>query len=129
MATFTTIPDTDLDGSSPATEDVFLALRNNPVAIAEGDASAPRIEIKALNTGSLSVDGSVTILAVSSYLLPAGIYLIVGVTQVVLEVFVSGAWRSSASTEISGIVVADGSTVRLYNPGGSARTMYWRKTA
>ena len=27
MATFTTIPDTDLDGNSPATEDVFLALK------------------------------------------------------------------------------------------------------
>jgi hypothetical protein len=47
MATFTTIPDTDLDADSPITENLMLALRDNPLAIASGDAAAPKIQDEA----------------------------------------------------------------------------------
>jgi hypothetical protein len=48
MATFTTIPDTDLDADSPITENLMLALRDNPLAIAQGDVSAPKIALSSL---------------------------------------------------------------------------------
>lgn len=44
MATFTSIPDTDLDANSPLTENLMLALRDNPLAIQQGDATAPKIQ-------------------------------------------------------------------------------------
>lgn len=50
MATFTTIPDANLDPDKPARSIDALALRDNPVAIAEGDPSAPRIEDAALDS-------------------------------------------------------------------------------
>ena len=48
MATFVTLPDTDLDANSPITESLMLALRDNPIAISEGDPTAPKIAMAAL---------------------------------------------------------------------------------
>lgn len=49
MTTYTAIPNTDIDVDSPLTTSLFVALRDNPIALAEGDASAPRIEPKAIS--------------------------------------------------------------------------------
>ena len=43
MAAWTTIPDSDLDPESPITTSLMQALRDNPVAIAEGASGAPLI--------------------------------------------------------------------------------------
>jgi hypothetical protein len=47
MATWTTIPDSSLEPGKPIRSIDGLALRDNPVAIAEGQPSAPRIVGKA----------------------------------------------------------------------------------
>lgn len=39
MTTYTTIPNTDIDQDSPITQPLMTALRDNPIAIAEGDTS------------------------------------------------------------------------------------------
>lgn len=39
MTTYTTIPDADVDQDSPVTQPLMTALRDNPIAIAEGDSS------------------------------------------------------------------------------------------
>lgn len=41
MTTWTTIPDTDVDQDSPVTQPLMVALRDNPIATAEGADNAP----------------------------------------------------------------------------------------
>lgn len=52
MATWTTIPDSSLEPGKPIRSIDALALRDNPVAIAEGASGAPRIAAAALQTGN-----------------------------------------------------------------------------
>lgn len=50
MADWKTIPDTDVDPDAPVTSELMYALRDNPVAIAEGSVGAPRVMGVALDT-------------------------------------------------------------------------------
>lgn len=50
MADWKTIPDTDVDPDAPVTSELMYALRDNPVAIAEGAVGAPRVMGVALDT-------------------------------------------------------------------------------
>lgn len=50
MTTWTTIPDSNLDVDKPVRSIDALALRDNPAAIAEGAAGAPRVKDAALST-------------------------------------------------------------------------------
>jgi hypothetical protein len=40
---WTTIPNSDIDQDSPITQTLMTALRDNPIAIANGDTGAPRV--------------------------------------------------------------------------------------
>ena len=51
MADWTTIPDSSIEPGKPIRSIDGLALRDNPVAIAEGAAGAPRIAAGALQAG------------------------------------------------------------------------------
>lgn len=55
MTTYTTITNAEVDQDSPVTQPLMTALRDNPLAIAEGDATAPGIQIAALKMASGSV--------------------------------------------------------------------------
>lgn len=44
MADYTTITDSQVDPEAPITSELMSALRDNPIAIAEGAANAPRVE-------------------------------------------------------------------------------------
>ena len=57
MTIFTTIPDADINPDMPLKSSTAYALRNNPLAIAEGDASAPSINPAALFIGGKGGDG------------------------------------------------------------------------
>lgn len=115
MATFTNIPDTDLDADSPITENVMLALRDNTLAIAQGDATAPRIQKEALGSATVgayllktsqATAGALTASAGSLGTvytsIPAGWYTYnIGIaTQdisthtVGIQVYVNAAWRT-----------------------------------
>lgn len=50
MADWKTIPDTDVDPDAPVTSELMYALRDNPVAIAEGAVGAPRVMGVSLDT-------------------------------------------------------------------------------
>jgi hypothetical protein len=116
MATFTTIPDTDLDADSPITENLMLALRDNPLAIAQGDASAPRVQKEALGALSvgayllkttMSTQGTLTatstgVIGNTDYTnVPSGRYMIAfaGAVQdsttgtIGVQFYINGAWR------------------------------------
>ena len=43
MTTYTTVPNSDIDQDSPVTQPLLTALRDNPLAIAEGTSGAPKI--------------------------------------------------------------------------------------
>ena len=49
MATWTTIPDSSIEPGKPIRSIDGIALRDNPIAIAEGASGAPRIEDAALD--------------------------------------------------------------------------------
>lgn len=49
MTAYVAIPNGDIDQDSPVTQELLTALRDNPLAIAEGDASAPKIMPPALD--------------------------------------------------------------------------------
>lgn len=51
MADYFAIPDSALDPDAPVTSELAYALRDNPIAIAEGAAGAPRIADVALAGG------------------------------------------------------------------------------
>ncbi len=50
---WTNIPNSDLDPESPITTSLVTALRDNPPAIAAGDAGAPKIQLAAMDTDSV----------------------------------------------------------------------------
>lgn len=56
MTTYATIADSEIDPESPGTTTLFTKLRNNPLAIQEGDATAPDIQAGAYAIDSISVD-------------------------------------------------------------------------
>ncbi len=69
MAAWTNIPDSDLDPESPITTSLMIALRDNPIAIAEGASGHPEIVQAALKTTT----GEVSTTTVAALLtLPGG---------------------------------------------------------
>lgn len=50
MATYRSIASTETDPQAPITSSLMKALEANPIAIAEGDSTAPRIHAKALGS-------------------------------------------------------------------------------
>jgi hypothetical protein len=57
MTVYTTIPDTDINPDKPIKSETGYALRDNPLAIAEGDPTAPSINPAALLIGGKGGDG------------------------------------------------------------------------
>ena len=157
MATFTSIPDTDLDGNSPITEPLMLALRDNPLAIAQGDASAPNIQTDALQDALITnakmannsvgvdqmidnsvgndelkkafqLDGTFSVTGAGYFTIPSGWYVIVtATTSIDMQIFSSGVWRTSAYSP-SCLVVSDGTNIRFYN-SGVISSVYYKKLA
>lgn len=62
MATWTTIANSQVDVDSPVTVSLMTALRDNPEAIAEGAANAPKIQSAAM--GIVLANGTITTAAV-----------------------------------------------------------------
>ena len=56
MTTYTAIPNGDIDADSPLTTGLVNLLRDNPVAMTEGSAGAPKIQAAAMDTDSVVQD-------------------------------------------------------------------------
>ena len=54
MPTWTTLSDSTLAQDKPLTQSITRALRDNPIALAEGASGAPQVEHKAINSGAFS---------------------------------------------------------------------------
>ena len=111
MTTWTTIPDASLDPTKPARAIDAKALRDNPIAIAEGASGAPKINsIAAMDHG-----GSVG--AVGTYALLQDLTTPrVSLTE--------GSTRAGSSLRYAGASVVSGSVnVRNAAPAGTWRLM------
>ncbi len=56
MTTFTTIPNSSLEPGKPIRSIDGLALRDNPIAMFEGDASAPKLQTPAIQNDAVTKD-------------------------------------------------------------------------
>lgn len=56
MTTFTTIPNSSLEPGKPIRSIDGLALRDNPIAMFEGDASAPKLQTPAIQDDAVTKD-------------------------------------------------------------------------
>ena len=54
MTSYVTIPNTDVDAESPIDVDLATAWRDNPIAITEGSAGAPKIPWIYISTGTVA---------------------------------------------------------------------------
>jgi len=54
MATYTAITNGQIDQDSPITQPLMTALRDNPIAMAEGDSSAPKFATQAQVAGTFA---------------------------------------------------------------------------
>ncbi|MEZ5781150.1 MAG: hypothetical protein R3D70_05815 [Rhizobiaceae bacterium] len=124
MTTFTTLPDSSLTQDKPLTQSIARALRDNPKAMAEGDATAPEVvgvspldRQAASNSASLVFDN-----------LPNGYDVLefdfVGIYPV------SPNWSNTLVMEIS---TDNGSTwlnsgYQIVHDGGSESSSYWALT-
>ena len=117
MATWTTIPDTSLEPGKPIRSIDALALRDNPIALAEGQTGAPRIEFAALNAWYLTAGGIGTYVFARS---TTASDVTFGSTIAGSALFPTGAAsRATVSSSIS--------TAGLYTlSAGSALTGTWR---
>lgn len=123
MTTYVAITAGQIDGESPIDETLMTQLRDNPVAISEGDAAAPRILEPAYGASSINqaalksttASGSVAIGAGS-----AGIYVLTGGTY--------SWWTAGSNSTLGGMGFGNSDTaagtIGLENPDGGSRTFY-----
>ena len=57
MTTYNAIPDSLLEPGDPITSDIGFRWRDNPIAMFEGSAGAPRLQLAALDAGFTTAGG------------------------------------------------------------------------
>jgi len=137
MATYTNIPNSDLDAESPITQALMESLASNPIAISEGALGAPKIKTAAiadfnvtnakLANASISQSKMNYILGSSgseSVTSTSGIaYKTVAVTGLIfyrhdgngggfneVELYSDGVWKTVAA---SGMILSTGTNIRI----------------
>jgi len=112
MATWTTLPDASLEPGKPIRSIDGLALRDNPIAISEGAAGAPKIQTEALVTGEQMTTANVLNATAAGAALAVGTYAVRGTLNTTVSsnttatgssLFLgSGTWRSMGGSTFSG---------------------------
>jgi hypothetical protein len=110
-------------------------------SVTEGKLDSGAVTVTKLGNGAVTVDklssnavtnakilkttdeDSVAIGATSVYVIPAGIYMLTNSADVTVEVYTGGAWRLTST----GMILSDGTNMRLNNASGSGNTVYYRK--
>lgn len=90
MTTYTTIPDADIDQDSPVTQPLMSALRDNPIAIGEGDPTSPGINGLALQN-DYNINLPVATVAAGDVTSAQGEGLVIGTLQTTSTSDVVGA--------------------------------------
>ena len=128
---WTIIPDSDIDPDSPVTTGLMTALRDNVAAAFAGDSGAPQLHPSSALDDTITTEGSQSIGVGANWTPSQGLYNLVDASAIsitsVLALFVSAAWRSGSSN-ISGLLLADGTNMRIDNVHGStSAAVYWQR--
>ena len=118
MATWVNISNTNLQPGAPARSVDAIALRDNPIAIAEGAAGAPRIQTAAIQDGAITnakiANGAVTWAKVSA----GSIYIGMGAIPAGAIGSVAMVRRASGAVPILWGELVPGSAIRPSNSAG-----------
>jgi hypothetical protein len=115
MTTYSTIADADIDQDSPITQTLMTALRDNVLAIQQGDSTAPHIASRALDlsfvTGTRTTAGVICTMdaTVDSNIADARLALMCGVISATAEAAGSASVQSDSIASpaiISRVIVA-----------------------
>ena len=129
MSTYTAIADAEIDVDSPVTQILLTKYRENMLAIQQGDASAPRIQVPAIDSAQLTAAIIAAIIDISA----GG----VGYTALMLEAGSDIASRSTGATlagsnlsriSLRAPSVGPGDNVEFLRSSGAASGT-WRLTA
>lgn len=131
MTTYVAIPNGDIDQDSPVTQPLFTALRDNPIAMFEGDPTAPKLADAALGStvtaaGQTWVNARLTVAGVTAQIAGSsagavGTY-VYACHVTVNNDMLAGATISGAALRYSGIL---DSAVGIYT-AGSTLAGTWR---
>lgn len=130
MADWTTIPDTSLDPDAPARSIDAKALRDNPIAIAEGASGAPRIT--SASVGLLQAGDSILCRLLISTVTTASGYSSIGIGSVPdrsysITIISSGVVRVFLQHRNTGSIVSPGSSARVLLNGSQVQS--WSTTS
>jgi hypothetical protein len=117
MTTYTTIPNEDIDQDSSVTQTLMTLLRDNPIALSEGSAGAPRIQDAALSTTVTEAGGDWVRLRYAKTL------------HGEIGAVVFAAYIEQAGTTLTVNAIVGGGNLRACNAkgvGGIALTGSWR---
>jgi hypothetical protein len=78
-------------------------------------------------TLTTSVEGSKSIAGGSSWVIPAGIYVLENIVYVVYEFYLSGSWFPVSNEHAKKTIFSDGTNFRLRNTDSSSKTVRYRK--
>tara|TARA_S200002703_G_scaffold22526_2_gene19183 strand:- start:197 stop:688 length:492 start_codon:yes stop_codon:yes gene_type:complete len=123
MTTYSTIADADIDQDSPITQTLMTALRDNVLAIQQGDSTAPHIASRALDlsfvTGTRTSAGVICTMdaTVDSNIADARLALMCGVISATAEVPGSASVQSDSVASPAII-----SQIKVAGSGGSPDT-------
>jgi len=81
-----------------------------------------------LAAGAAGTNGTWAINAGNSSLIPAGLYMVAGVTGMVLQIYATSSWETASNAgPINGLMLSDGANFRIYNSAASPGSVYYRK--
>ena len=124
MADWTTISDTQVDPNAPLTSELMTALRDNPIAIAQGASGATRITDAALATGAATTAGTTWVnLRVAG--LTAGAVGTFALLYSTAATAAFGTTVAGSSLTPAGLDIADNRSA-LGSNSGSAQSGTWR---
>ena len=129
MTTFTTIASGSLAIDKPGSSTLMLALRDNPIAIIEGDATAPRIKGQAMARLGDGLD-TLTVAASDAYTIAYGLGSTVGTltttstSNVIAHTYTMTHYSGVARFRASHSAGGGTSTLGLYRNGVLASTSY-----
>jgi hypothetical protein len=128
MTVYSAIVNSEIDADSPGTTGLFTKLRDNLLAIQEGDATAPKIKPSSALDDAITTDSYQAIGASSYYTPPAGVYNITALHANAgrLQLYVSSVWRLGL-TSVSGAVMFDGVNMRILNAVASTQYLVWQR--
>lgn len=139
MADYTTITDAQVDPEAPITSELMSALRDNPIAIAEAAATAPKIDPRAMDnvlagpsSASISVTPSTTTVFTVTDLDDAEVLYATGIIELAMapngqtqtgtlfyQLSKTNGSTWSETTPTGQTVVYDGTLVTLSSPSAS----------